>query len=309
MKNYLCIYHGGCADGFTSAWIVRKALGDQVEFVPGDYNKPPPDVKGRDVIMVDFSYKAPVIRDMAIVANSILILDHHKTARAELEEFISENPSRDWSNRINGRTDRVVACAFDMDRAGAGMTWDFFFEGQPRPDIVTHAEDRDLWHFNHPETRAIHAYMMSHEHTFENWDKVAREIEDPEVRKMAVFAGEAIDRNHLLVVKDFVAENTTTMIIGGHEVPAVNVPWHMASDAAGMLAKNAPFGVAYYDGLFDGQPGRKLSLRVRGDSEVDVSKIAVSYGGGGHAAAASFNMELGWPGEDVAAHSATPAGR
>lgn len=23
----LCIYHGNCADGFTAAWIVRKALG------------------------------------------------------------------------------------------------------------------------------------------------------------------------------------------------------------------------------------------------------------------------------------------
>ena len=34
--NYMCIYHGNCADGFTAAWVVRKALGEErVEFVPG----------------------------------------------------------------------------------------------------------------------------------------------------------------------------------------------------------------------------------------------------------------------------------
>lgn len=42
--NPLCIYHGNCADGFTSAWAVYKALGNAVEFFPGVYNNPPPDV-------------------------------------------------------------------------------------------------------------------------------------------------------------------------------------------------------------------------------------------------------------------------
>lgn len=27
----LCIYHGNCADGFTAAWAVWKALGDNCE--------------------------------------------------------------------------------------------------------------------------------------------------------------------------------------------------------------------------------------------------------------------------------------
>ena len=39
----LCIYHGGCDDGFAAAWCVRKALGDgNVEFYPGVYQKDPP---------------------------------------------------------------------------------------------------------------------------------------------------------------------------------------------------------------------------------------------------------------------------
>jgi hypothetical protein len=51
----MCIYHGNCADGFGAAWVVRKALGE-IDFHPGKYQEPPPDVTGKDVVMVDFSY-------------------------------------------------------------------------------------------------------------------------------------------------------------------------------------------------------------------------------------------------------------
>ena len=34
-RKKMCIYHGNCADGFGAAWVVRKALGSDVEFVAG----------------------------------------------------------------------------------------------------------------------------------------------------------------------------------------------------------------------------------------------------------------------------------
>lgn len=70
----LCIYHGNCADGFGAAWVVRKALGESVEFVPGVYGQEPPDVEGKDVIIVDFSYKYDVLVKMSWKAHSIIIL-------------------------------------------------------------------------------------------------------------------------------------------------------------------------------------------------------------------------------------------
>src|SRR3977135_3523236 len=87
MQPTLCIYHAFCADGFGAAWVVRRALGVDVEFHPASYGQEPPDVTGRDVIMVDFSYKRPVLEDMAKGAHSILILDHHKTAVEDLAGF------------------------------------------------------------------------------------------------------------------------------------------------------------------------------------------------------------------------------
>ena len=64
--NPLCIYHGNCADGFTSAWIVRAYFLQRrikVDFHAGIYQDPPPDVAGRDVLLVDFSYKQAVLHD------------------------------------------------------------------------------------------------------------------------------------------------------------------------------------------------------------------------------------------------------
>jgi hypothetical protein len=64
----LCIYHGNCADGFGAAWVVRRFFGaGNVDFHAGIYQDAPPDVAGREVIITDFSYKRPVLEQMAKV--------------------------------------------------------------------------------------------------------------------------------------------------------------------------------------------------------------------------------------------------
>jgi len=84
MTINLCIYHGGCDDGFAAAWIVWKRFGGAVEFHPGVYGRAPPDVTAKRIAIVDFSYKRPVMVEMAAKAEHILVLDHHKTAEADL---------------------------------------------------------------------------------------------------------------------------------------------------------------------------------------------------------------------------------
>ncbi len=87
MTKPLCIYHHGCLDGFAAAWAVRKHYGDgEVEFHPGIYGKAPPDVTGRVVILVDFSYKRDVLLQVCAQAACVLILDHHKSAAVDLLE-------------------------------------------------------------------------------------------------------------------------------------------------------------------------------------------------------------------------------
>ena len=160
-KTPLCIYHGNCADGFTAAWAVRKALGEDVEFFPGVYQSSPPDVANRHVVLVDFSYKRPVLDEMAGSANSILILDHHKTAADDLAGY--QVPfGNSWRRHLdNINQDVCEGCAgrpyalFDMERSGAQLAWDFFHEGTKRPNLVDYVADRDLWQFRLPLSREV----------------------------------------------------------------------------------------------------------------------------------------------------------
>jgi len=79
----LILWHGGCFDGYTAAWIAERALGGG-ELVAVNYGEPPPDVHGRQVFILDFSYPREVLLRMASQATSIVLLDHHHTAQEAL---------------------------------------------------------------------------------------------------------------------------------------------------------------------------------------------------------------------------------
>lgn len=309
----ICIYHGGCADGFTAAWAVWKALGPDLDYVPRSYGEDPPDVTGRDVIMVDFSFKRPIIAAMAATCQTMVILDHHKTAAADLAGFplpVGLGPTgpapADWGvvDVISGYSPYVMAdharacnapavhAIFDMDRSGAQIAWDFFHPGAPRPRLIDYVADRDLWRFWMPASRAVSACLHSYEHTFAMWDDLAGLIEDRQGLSTVIAQGEAIDRQHLKNVTSVIRATRRYMTIGGYLVPVCNCPNHMASDAAGKMAEGQAFAASYYDT----KDGRNFSLRSR-DGGVDVSEIAKRYGGGGHRNAAGFQAIAGWEGE------------
>lgn len=297
----LVIYHANCADGFTAAWAVRQAT--DADFHPGVHGEPPPDVAGRDVILVDFSYPRVQLVDMAQVARSILVLDHHKSAEAELrsgavhvgtigQEGLKAVRIVRLDNLPDAReawlhyeetatvSDGVVCAFFDMDRSGAGIAWDFFHPGKARPALIDHVEDRDLWRFALHGTREIQSALFSYPYRFEVWD---------ELMQAPVFElyqqGLCIERKHHKDVAELVAVAKRQMVIGHYEVPVASLPYTLASDAGHLMAQGQPFAACYYDKA----GGRVFSLRSADDG-VDVSEVAKLYGGGGHARAAGFTV-------------------
>lgn len=319
MKPDICIYHGNCADGFTAAWAVWKRFGDDVEYFPGVYGESPPDVTGKNVIIVDFSYKRPVLEEMSKQAASILILDHHKTAEADLAtggKFLTLTGHVTWERHLNNLAQddmenanisgAIIYSVFDMDRSGAGITWDVLHPGADRPPLVSYIEDRDLWKFELNDSREVNAFVFAHEYTFENWDS----LNGKTVAAMRD-AGAAIEKKHHKDVAELVAKLKRDMVIGGHRVPVANVPYTLTSDA-GHLMCNQWNGDFWQDGITAGMPpfaacywdtpdGRVFSLRSDDKivDAIDVSEIAKSYGGGGHKNAAGFTMNIGWEGDDA----------
>ena len=297
----LVIYHANCADGFTAAWAVHKAM--PADFHAGVYGNPPPNVTGRDVILVDFCYHADVMLQLQRTARSILVLDHHKSAAEDtphnpltaddqltvcrldnipLVERLSWGYMQGCAaqDRYEGIRKAIIYALFDQHRSGAGIAWDFFHSGVPRPALVNHVEDRDLWRFALPGTREIQAAVFSRPYTFAAWDALAA-MDPAELRR----EGAVLERKHHKDVAELVAACRRRIVIAGHDVPVASIPYTMASDAGAILAQGEHFAACYYDTAHT----REFSLRSHADG-VDVSIVAGIYGGGGHARAAGFRV-------------------
>lgn len=287
----ICIYHGHCDDGFAAAWAVRAATGSNLfDFYPGVYQQAPPDVTGRHVLLVDFSYKRPVLMEMAAKAKSIVILDHHKTAAEDLVGFREPAPFELWTQNKNPLVEgdsEPVAALFDMNRSGAGMAWDFFFAGKPRPDFINYIEDRDLWRKALPGGDEFTIALRSYPQDFTVWDKLVRAGAKPLIEE-----GHSIQRYYRQRV-DELKRSAYLAHMPGPTVGLVrcaiaNAPYFAASEVAGELCavEGADFGACY----FEVRAGQwQYSLRSRGD--YDVSAVALRFGGGGHKGAAGFTAK------------------
>lgn len=267
MKKNLVIFHGNCIDGFTAAWAAWRHFGDDdTEYLPAEYGHAVPgDIAGRDVYIVDFSYKRDLLLLLKQYASSILILDHHKTAQEDLKD--------------------LPYARFDMERSGAGMTWDYFHGAESRPWLIDYVEDRDLWRFKLPGSKEVNAWVGAQKRTdFAGWTRLMEEG-----LGSAGASGAAVMQYVERYVEEMAAQ--AREVYTDHSplpIPMVNAPYINTSELVGRLAERAPFAIGWFqrkDGLY------QYSLRSRGDSGTDVSDIAKKYGGGGHKNAAGFTSE------------------
>lgn len=257
------ITHQNCYDGHTAAWVASKHS-PGATFFQAQHGDKPPKVDGKRVLIADFSYPKDVLLGMAARAEEIVVLDHHKSAKENLEEL-------DFAY-------------FDMQRSGAGLTWDFLM-GSERPSIVNHVEDRDLWRFAIGGTREFHAAMSTYEMTFENWDRIS---EIP----WAVMVGHGSKiLEFIQLTAKKLASRAKLMKLGDTEVWMVNTPVEFVSETAEVLKNREPH-VPVLGWMWDGERGDfYCSLRSREDGP-DVSQIAREYGGGGHKHAAGFRSKV-----------------
>jgi len=285
----ICLYHANCDDGFTAAWAIWQRWPD-CEFRPAQYgNQPPPDIAGKHILIVDFSWPRADLEVLAETAASILVLDHHKTAQAELSHMHQivrptyENVGRCFS-RMSGSPNARVLVEFDMDRSGARMAWNFAHPGDESPLLVDLVEDRDLWRFQHVMTKPVRMLLQSVPRTFSDWSDISGYLDaDPDG---AALTGSAIQGYYDARVAEMAEAATVQHFAGFDGVPIAHVPYAFVSDVCHQLLAqhpDAPFAAA----CVVAHGGTTYSLRSSDERE-DVSKIAKARGGGGHRNAAGF---------------------
>ncbi len=277
MNQILVVFHAHCADGFCSAWIAHQIYGDTADYVPAQYGDDPPDVRGRKVYILDFSFKRDVLSKMVADANGDLtILDHHQTAQAALAGFADECQS----NSIGHPT--VV---FDMGKSGGRLTWEHFHPGKKSPWLVDFTEDRDLWNWNLDKSKEINAFLGSLPRTFEMWDALASNDVNSKAWLQWIDQGAAILRYQDQLV-DAICATAREVKIGGYKILAANTSV-LFSEVAGKLAEGRPFGAAWFQ-----KSNRIYQFSLRSSSDgVDVSDVAKYYGGGGHQHSSGFEAK------------------
>ncbi|OYX62723.1 MAG: hypothetical protein B7Y88_13805 [Sphingomonadales bacterium 32-64-17] len=285
----IVIYHDKCMDGFTAAWAIWQRWGDAPEYVARNYGMDPNiQCRGKHVLIVDFSFPEAQLRALVMDgAASVLVLDHHKTAAADLAPFCLERDGFPGFADGESITEALQKCGpilaiFDMDRSGAGLAWDFAHGEGDRPQLVNLVEDRDLWRFDWGDaSKFLHLALSSGEATFTRWIEADANID------AFIETGRAIASYRDKLV-DEIVERAVCVVIDDKYGMGVDCPYALASDVGHRLLDDWP-NTEFAAAIVRTDQTISYSLRSR-DDRVDVSEIARKFGGGGHRNAAGFKV-------------------
>ena len=297
------IYHGwpngGCYDGygctFTILHYYKKFHPEKkLELIPRSvFLKEEEEldtelqdaVRDKNVIMCDFSYKFKHLIQIIELSKTFCILDHHKTAQADLMKIPLELK------------------IFDMDRSGVGITWAYFFPDTPLPRFLACIQDRDLWTANVPQSNEFVAYFYEQPHHYDLWETyLADEVVDTAI----AIGSQWLQYKSLIVAK---CSKRANWILQEYQNRYVIVAYcnstEFASDIGNKMLTQYPhtdFSVVWSYDLYL----NKTTYSLRSTNEkVDVSAVAKKFGGGGHrnASGATMNsMQCPLPLEQISDH-------
>lgn len=266
----LVIYHADCLDGFCAAFMVWRCLyRDGADYLPMQYGSPAPDVAGRDVLVLDFSFPRAALLEMKRAAKSMRVFDHHKTAAEDCKGF-------DW-------------CEFDMAKCGARIVWDWLrrtganhMKLTNEPGFLAYIEDRDLWAKKIPHADLVTTALRCRPWTFQAWSDLANTFD---VSRLLT-EGTAIQsfKDRLIAAA---VSSALEVDVAGHKVMGANVSSiDIISEVGHALAQGRPFAAVYFTA------NGKTIWNLRSTKEgLDVSVIAKRFGGGGHRNAAGFVLD------------------
>jgi len=273
----LVIYHNPCTDGFTAAYAAWTVHGNQADYHPSTHSDALPDVKGRNVVVLDYAYDRRTTLNMIKAAKHYEQHDHHADAYA----------------RLHG----ICQCKFCLDKSGAGMAWDRFQPGKEMPKLFEIVQANDLRQFT-DEGRAMRSYIQRQDKKFENWQTLHQRLDDPaEYKKIRDEAYPLWEKDKVLVAG--MADGHERFKVGHLEgyIAQVGNPYYGA-DTADYLAEKAKkdglpgaLGVTWRTNA--NKPDMVQGSVRSGDARIDCSFVANKLfedpKAGGHAAASGFN--------------------
>ena len=266
-EKVLCFFHANCVDGAASAAVIRHKYPNAKCYPMNHGDLLRAKVKGKKLFIVDFSFKPEILKRFQKEAKSVHWYDHHITAVPIQKEV-------GWGD-------------IDLKESGASLTWKKEFPDTPVPKIIQYVRDKDLYEFKLPDSRAISMYLRGVTNITnplnEFWKDSLAGISQEKWEGM-------IEKGNLALLFQTATLKQglrSAFEINFHDHRTLAINWALeASDMGEMIYKDLGYDIAlmfYYTGSI-------WNFSLRSD-KVDVSKLALKYGGGGHPGASGFRRE------------------
>jgi len=291
MRKPLCVFHVADLDGHCSGEIVRRALGD-VDLIAANYTDDIPSVdvlSDRDVIVVDFHYKPweRMVELDQLVSGKLIWIDHHEDAVAEHDSHAA----------TTGRAFFGKRCSEEHGPAACELAWKHFARlGKLKPTLprAVHLLGRyDAWEHDAVPNIVNFQYGMQ-----------AR-ITDPRDTASRGLWGQLLqparDRDADMLIERIISEGCAVRdyITKQNALHAEQQAFTMSWQGYTCLFANRIFaGQEYFQSIWNprkhdimvlfGWTGKSWKVSLRTTKDIDVSKIAREYDGGGHPKAAAF---------------------
>ncbi|KND49376.1 MAG: hypothetical protein AB203_03200 [Parcubacteria bacterium C7867-008] len=265
MERTAILYHGGCPDGFGGAYAAWKKFGDGAEYIALHRGSPLPEgLEGAHLYFIDFCYTKDVMDHFVSIAAKVTVLDHHEG----VADVIQSMPE----------------FVYESDLSGSGIAWRYFHPETPLPALLAHVQDDDLFRFALPDTRPVITYLEVHPFTFEEWDATAKKLDDPTERDLFLTKTRTYAEYFELLAHK-AADRAKLITFEGYECYfGISHPLKSMKSMIGHLLAEKKGPIA----LVVAAHPNGYGVSIRGDGSVDVTKIAMKYGGNGHPNASGF---------------------
>lgn len=291
------IFHRGCLDGFSAFFVLtltNKIQKNAIIYpdVPSA-NEPPPNIDGKNIIIIDVAYKKDVLIDFFNRCNKLTFIDHHISIKDDVIDASKHIPNKN------------IIIIYNDHKSGVSLTWNYFFKNKKVPLFIKYIEDNDIgaWKLKYtiPFINALQV-KYSFNLTHDNLNKWKKLFKHNEIKKL-INIGKIYDqyKEYLLEsnIKKYSLEafpgekifNKFPEIfkkIGEYKVVVYNgngCPSTSSLGAKFMHTIDCDFVIMWVFHM----DKKEYVLSFRSKS-VDVASIAKIWGGGGHklAAACSF---------------------
>lgn len=297
MKYNYIIYHRGCIDGFSGFFVSHysgKLTNDVYIYTDVPFTKKiPPNIKNKDILIVDVAYSKNVLEEIFKQAKSVLFIDHHISIKDDVIELYKKYKDKN-----------DITIVYDNEYSGGTLAWKQFNPRMKIPLFLKYIEDQDTGRWVFPNTKPfIYALKTLYHLSTENksLNKWFRLLDKNEVYKLIEIG------NNIKKFKDHLV---------GVELPKYSLEKFPSSKLINyakeknmdIFEKDKYYKVAVYCGTKDTELANRaldeidcdfvimwtlnlnqkkyvISMRSK---NVDVSKFTKLFEGGGHTYAASL---------------------